>query len=218
MTALPQDEPSDEALDEIAEAEGFSVETPSFLDPLEDLLAECEAAGPARKRTKRPEVEAPRTFSSQFSDPERWERKRGVALIHAETETLLGNFSEYVHRSVPGARKLIREEAPLLVSATERVSGSWWLGDSRKPEPRQAWHTQRNALIHLHLPSLGVHAPLVEVTAFLSYGGIARVELTSPTRFADDHGQVLLDLPQGTNVLDAMSLDGKIALRGEVGL
>lgn len=155
-----------------------------------------------------------------YLDPENWERTRGVALVHADTQTLLGNFSEYRHRSVVGARKLVRESAPISVSATESVSGSWWLGADRRPEPAQVWHEARRAIVHLHLSELHVHAPACEVLAHLSYGGIARVELAADTQLAqeDGHGEQLLFLPKGSNVLEVMSRDCKITLRQEIGL
>lgn len=157
-----------------------------------------------------------------YTDPENWERTRGVALIHAETETLLGNFSEYVHKSVKGCRRLVREEGPLAVSASERVSGSWWVAETHvEVEPRQAWHERREAVLDLHLEALMLHSPACEVIAHLSYGGIARVELAAETIFAQagDYAQEqLVFMPAGTNILGEMSLDSKIALRVELKL
>jgi hypothetical protein len=145
---------------------------------------------------------------------------RGVALIHEETETLLGNFSEYTHNSVASCRKLVREDSLIPVSAAERVSGSWWLGADRRPEPKQVWHEQRPCIIHLHLDKLMVHSPICELTVHLSYGSIARVELTLDTTFAAEDGkqEQLLYLPAGTNVLEVMSLDCKLAVRKELGI
>ncbi len=181
------------------------------------IRVEKEAA--ARKTTKRV-AEAPKALSTTalFADMENYTRTRGVALIHEETETVLGNFSEYVHRTVAGCRKLIREEAPISVSAQERVSGSWWLGEKRTIEPRSEWHEKRPAIIHLHLEKLGVHAPATEVVVHLSYGSVARVELALDTQFAADSSdrEELLMLPAGTNIIEVMSRDCKIALLVEV--
>jgi len=176
---------------------------------LEDLWRDVRAVVPA-KATKVP-------AQSSLLSPEQWTRTRGVALVHRESSTLLGNFSEYTHPS--GARRLIREDSLLSVSATEYVEGSWWLGEGRVPEERRPWHEQRPAILHLFLPELGVHAPACEVTAHLSYGAIARVELVLDTRFAQTTGrEQFLDLPAGTNILEVMSLDSKLALRKEIGL
>ena len=174
----------------------------------------------AKRKLERRSLEAPPKQDTQalFANPDNWLRTRGVALIHAETETLLGNFSEYVHRSVPDCRKLVREETPICVTAAERVSGNWWLGAERRPEPKQSWHEQRTAIIHLHLGKLMLHAPICEVVAHLSYGSIARVELAIDTQFAGEESvtEQLVFMPAGTNILEVMSQDCKLALRKEL--
>jgi len=176
----------------------------------------------AVKRAERKSIEAPpaQTTQALFLDPKNWTRTRGVALIHEETETILGNFSEYLHTSVPNCRKLVREESPITVSAAERVSGSWWLGENRRIEPRAPWHETRPAIIHVHLDKLMLHAPICEVTVHLSYGSIARVELTLDTQFAaeDEQQEQLVFLPANTNIIDVMSFDCKMALRKELGI
>ena len=176
----------------------------------------AKAAATLRK-TAEPEKQSTQIL---FLDPKNWARTRGVALIHEETETLLGNFSEYVHVSVANCRKLVREETPIAVSATERVAGSWWLGEKRRPEPKQLWHEQRPCIVHLHLDKLFVHSPICELVVHLSYGSIARVELALDTQFAAEagHGEQLLMLPAGTNVLEVMALDSKLAVRKELGI
>ncbi len=173
------------------------------------------AAARAIKATAKPDALDTQLL---FRNPENWERTRGVALIHAETQTLLGNFSEYIHKTVPNCRKLLREDAPISVSATEQVSGSWWLGAERRSEPKQVWHERREAIVHMHLDKLKLHSPGCAVVACLSYGGLARVELAADTTFAQEDGkqEQLLFFPQGTNVLPEMSLDSKISLRVEL--
>lgn len=153
-------------------------------------------------------------------DESQWRRGRGIALIHADSETLLGNFAEWTHPS--GARRLIRETGPIVVSALERVEGSWWLGEGRRPEERQEWHEQcRVVMQHLHLEPLGVYAPAVELIVYTSYGGIARCETVTETLFSQDNAaapSVLLTLPARTNILYCMGLDAKINLRRKCGL
>lgn len=175
-------------------------------------------AKPKRLADKTDKEDAPVTPQVLFLDPQNWERTRGIALIHADTETLLGNFSEYLHRSVPNCRKLVREDSPIAVTATERVSGGWWLGQHRTFEKPKPWHFTRPAIIHLHLSELRVHSPAAEVTVFLSYGSITRVELAADTLFAPEGegGEYLLTLPKGTNILEVMSRDCKISLREQV--
>ena len=193
---------------------------------LDDLFQEARTAACVAKAAKnaaalRKHSEKADSHDTQalFANPDNWTRTRGIALIHEETETLLGQFSEYIHKSVANCRKLLREQGPISVSAAERVSGNWWLGEHREVEPRQEWHTKRPAIIHLHLDTLKVHAPACEVVAYLSYGGLARVELAQETQFAQEPGkqEQLLFLAAGINVLPMMSLDSKIALRVELG-
>src|SRR3990167_2930736 len=205
---------------------GSTVQVEASMIELDDIWREAKAhilverkakAAAQLRKTAEPEKASTQAL---FLDAKNWTRTRGIALIHEETETLLGNFSEYVHNSVAGCRKLIREETPIAVSASERVAGSWWLGEARRPEPKQVWHEQRPCIIHLHLDKLFVHSPICELTVHLSYGGIARVELTLDTQFAaeEGHGEQLLFLPAGTNVLEVMSLDSKLAVRKELGI
>ncbi len=159
-------------------------------------------------------AEAPQAVSTQqlYLDPANWTRTCGVALIHKESQTVLGNFSKYLHTT--GATKLVREEAPIAVTERMEVEGSWWLGAERKVEKREEWHEKRPAIIHLHLDKLAVHAPAVEVIVHLSYGSMARVELATETQFAHEveSNPTMLWLPAGTNVLEVMSRDCKAAL------
>lgn len=185
------------------------------MDELEAFASRAEASVRVeRKAQKAKLIDEPKR--SSLLDASQWTKARGIALIHADSETLLGNFVEYLHPS--GARKLVRETWPIAISAVERVEGSWWLGENRV-EPRQEWHTQRPVIMHLYLEPLGVHAPAVELVVHISYGGIARCELSTNTIFRSESEPLsLVELPAGTNLLDCMALDAKINLRREVGL
>lgn len=197
-------------------------------DPLDDLFREAKKYIQAERTAKaerklRPHLDRkPEEVQAKllFSNEENWEAGRAIALIHEDSGTVIGNFIEHLHRSVPGARKLIRTSIPVAVSASEYVSGSWWLGEGRKPEPRQEWHTHREVVVHLHLSELGVHSPATLVNVSISYGSIARVELVAETQFAQEgeHGELLISLPAGTNILEVMSRDCKIKVREECGL
>lgn len=192
---------------------------------LEALFGAAVASVRAEQKARRTAVvrktaePAARSTQALFLDPENWERTHGVALVHEETQTLLGNFSEYLHKSVPGCRRLVREESPISVSATETVDGSWWLGEDRKPEPPRPWHEKAKGFLHMHLSKLGVHSPACGVDVFLSYGSLARVELSVDTTFAQEqgNGEQLLMIPQGTNVLEVMSSDCKVRLLSDLG-
>lgn len=169
------------------------------------------------RRLKASEGDPPPVPLELFTNPDNWIVGRGVALIHAETQTLLGNFTELTHKTVAGARRLVRTEELLVVDAVEQVSGDWWIKREEAPEPPQAWHEKHDTIIHVSLPRLGVHCPLCEVTVHLSYGSMARVELAADTLFAQMTGEAhLLTLPAGTNIISEMSQDSKVALRQEI--
>ncbi len=217
-------EPSDEDLAAL-EKEGFKPLL-DLNDPLEDLFTEAQFAAANGKRAKKPLDPAKqnhlnvaaKSLHDLFANPENWTRTRGLALVHKESDTLLGNFSEYLHNTVKGARKLVREESPLSVSGTEYVEGSWWLGRDRVVKPREEWREKRRAFVKVHLPSLGLFAPLVEIEAHIAFGGIHRVELVEETQFATEDGRALVTIPKGINVLEELSWDAKVSVKKEIGL
>ena len=185
---------------------------------LDDLFKEVKRTARVMKAAK---LDAPPPDPRAiYTNPDNWTRTRGVALIHSDTETLLGNFSEYVHRSILNCRRLVREETPLAISATERVSGDWWIGKSLEaPAAREEWHSRHELVLHIQLARLGVHSPDCSIITYVSYGAIARVELVSDTTFAQMQGaEQLLFLPAGTNILPELPSDLKIAIRKELEL
>lgn len=185
---------------------------------LDDLFKEVKRTARVMKAAK---VEAPLPDPRAiYTNPENWTRTRGIALIHVDTETLLGNFSEYVHKSIAACRRLVREDAPLLVSATERVTGGWWIGESgTQPEAAAEWHSRHELILHIQLERLGVHAPNCSIITHVSYGAITRVELASDTTFAQMQGaEQLLFLPARTNILLELPFDLKVAIRKELAL
>lgn len=153
-----------------------------------------------------------------FQLDEYWEARRGIALIHEESRTLIGNFKEYVHKRVAGCRKLLRTDEPVQIHATEFISGWEHLGEEIKLRcDPQIW-TDTREVVHpsLVLSALGVHAEVVMLRVMLSFGGIARVELAEPTRFTSPDARTILTLSAGVNVLECMSLEAKVALRQEL--
>jgi len=179
-----------------------------------DLEALWQVVKPLTKtelRSRRAKFEAAEDASRAiYTNPANWQRVRGIALIHAETQTCLGNFAEYIHLRVENCRKLIREEAPLDVDGVEYVSGTWWLPREIKPQQRQVWHDTRELNLHVYLPQLVAHSPDTELVVYFAYHQLARVELAEDTTFAQwyDGGatqQFLLDLPAGTNIVEILS-------------
>lgn len=194
-------------------------------DPLENLYTEVQLAAPSHTRRKVADPSLRNSLAAvskrmrdQFLLPENWERTRGVAVLDKDSMTLIGNFSEYVHRSVPGCRKLLREHVPIAVSGTEFMTG--WLGDSLQNR-RDEWaggERARVVLVSIWLDELMVGSPLVELQAYLLYGGVTRAELASETQLASASGNTVITLPAGCNIFPTMSVDSKIKLRKELGL
>lgn len=197
---------------------------------LEDLLSHALAKQtPKKERRKRDDIitakelaEADRRMKLRFTDPANWERRRTVALVHDETETLLGNFAEYFHKLSDGCRKLIRVSEPAAVDSIERVSGPQWLNPqplSIERPPEAIAEEQREAIIDLHMPEMdNVFAPGVMVSVTLNWGSIARVELTEETRFYSKDKRVQLILPEGLDVREGLSLETKLRLKEFLGL
>ena len=191
------------------------------IESLDDLFADAAAAERRFPTMRAGKPEAPKklTFNEKYLLPENWTAKRGVALIHEETKTLLGNFQELVHKREAGCRRLVRVEEPIVIDHTEYVRGPEWLGVERERiqfEP-QRWTSERELLLaDLALHPLGVHAADVLVRVCLYMGGMARIELIAHTTFMSVDAHSIITIPAGVNVIEAMSLDAKIEVRKEL--
>lgn len=183
---------------------------------LDDLFREARAA--VRLAAKQPKQAEPLPLGV-YENPANWKPTRGIALIHAETQTLLGNFTEYMHRSVVGARRLVRESPGLPVVATETISGDWHLARETPIAPKRAWHTELNALTSLTLTHLRVCAPDVPVRACFDEGRLVRLELHQRTLFSQLPGAAaaLLFLPADTDVLNELAPPAVRALLLQLG-
>lgn len=219
-----QTEPTDSDLSSLEREIEAAIALPAYEDPLEDLYTEARLA--AGIRTPRPKRvadpgdrrsldAAAKKMRDLYNLPENWERTRGIALIDKSTKTLLGNFSEYVHRTLPATRKLLREHLPVAIDATEECEG--YLGEKLSARLRgESWESERHVEAHLLLDELMVEAPSVRVHLFLRLGAIVRAELEVDTQFASVSGQTLLQLPAGTNIYEACGVDSKAALHRAV--
>lgn len=183
---------------------------------LDELFSEArahvrvEAAAAKRKQERKainPEKPKPQAL---YADPANWTRTRGVALVHRETKTLLGNFSEYVHVSVPDCRRLVREESPISVSAIEEVSGEWGWTVPVRESPPDVSLSVREILLSVCLTAPEVNA-IAALRVHLQGAGILRVELAEDTHFGS-LDQFLL-LPAETNILPVLAHHSKMNLR-----
>ena len=218
---MQQIEPTDQDLSAI-DAE---IEAPSSLtinDPLEELFLEATLT---RKTKKAPRMSDPalrhaldataKKMKELYTLPENWERKRGIALIDRETHSLVGNYSEYVHRSIPTTRKLIREHGPIPIDATEQVSG--YLGEALERRLRgNTWESEHRIVADIWLDELMIGMPNAELTVKTRLGVLVRVELSYDAQLASASGNTIMTLPAGTDVLNHLSSDSKAFLRRQV--
>lgn len=158
---------------------------------LDDLFREAKAA--MRKET------LPDDPLAVWRNPGNWIKVRGIALLHAETLTLLGNFTEYRHRIHQDARKLVRETPELPVEATEFVNGDWWMAEEEAPKPKRMWKESKLLTLPLvNLFRLGVHARGVCVYAVFGEGVLDRLDLATETIFGG--GGSLVTLPASVDI------------------
>lgn len=197
-------------------------------DPLEALLQEALSQSAKRKVKGLPEKpdrldRIRESFKSVYATPENWNRTCGVALIHRSDDgqkTLLGNFTEFVHKKNRAARKLVREAQPLAIGKEEFVTGEWWLRAETLARIKDSNHHEvRTAAIErLELSDLQVYAEHVLVRVHLHQSWIARVELAEQTQFVSPLNDQILYLPIEVDILDSMTIEAKMKLREELGV
>lgn len=196
---------------------------------LQDLLTRAMARQTPMKPRRRPSdsispeelAQAERRIRARFNAPESWKLRQNIILIHRtadQTETILGNFEEYVNIYMADCRKLKRVERPAGFSGQiEYVTGANWLADERPWGGKQAEAAAEDvtdAMLDLHLPELDhVFAADVLLSVTRIWGGIARVELCQETRFYSRDKRVQLILPDEMDVLEVMSWECKVKLR-----
>lgn len=189
-------------------------------DFLHALLEEAKLEASRKTvRNAKPADPAKIKIAKTFANPENWEHTRTVALIHTDSSTLLGNFHEFIHKLCPDARKLVRVTEPCATDGTEWVNGDWYL--TREEEAHQdqtQWIRTEEVIAGVTLAEMGLHCPEAVVLVRIEFGGIARVELADVTRFTCPARNTFMMLPKGIDVLPAMSMDSKIALRSELEL
>lgn len=203
-------EPSDEDLRMIEQEPDFA-----------ELDAELAAALDARRSvipSKAKKRDRP-TFGIQkldslYKDPANWEPWANVTLVHrAEIDSILGFFISYKHRTVLGARKLIRGSDPLLGQEIEYVTDPWYLHNSEeryRSEPSTDLHfvTMLHIVLDDGLSGEGEHPVNVNATRGV---GIKRVCLDTAIRLSGP--RTILYLPAGLDILDGLSRECKIKIK-----
>jgi hypothetical protein len=179
---------------------------------LDRLFAEARAAMRAEVKVRKArvpterEVSAEERLRAELAPLENWTPRRSIALVHQETVTLLGTFTEYVHDKAPGARRLVRDfEAPA-PSVTEYVLGQWDLRIPEQPPTRHhIWHQTIPVLMNCVLGRMHMSGEMVSLSAVFGEGRLDRVELREPAVFTSPRQPECLILPVGTDILPEMS-------------
>jgi hypothetical protein len=186
---------------------------PSMMS-LDELFAEARQAAKAErtlafKRKAKDPVEPAAIPQTLYTDPENWTRTRGLALIHAESKALLGNFWEWRHKSVKDARRLVRSAEPIPVVGAEEIDINF---AGAVPPPRgERVETTRIIRLDLVLEAPAVRAAAVLVCVHYYDGWTAKVVLVEDTTLAE--GEEILLLPGGVDVLPALGREMKVQLR-----
>lgn len=157
----------------------------------------------AKTRAKQDPLDEPPGTQGIYRNPANWIRGKGVALIHQASETLLGNFTEYWHKTVLDARRLVREENPPSVQSVEYIDLDLNLSNGQSPTPKRAWQTILPLTCPLRILSFKAYAPEVSLLAHFGDGQLVWLELTAPTVFQAEDS--LLRLPAGTNILPELA-------------
>lgn len=192
-------------------------------DPLEDLYLDAQLHQKAKKASKAADPSmrhaldaASKKMRELYTLPENWERTRGIALIDRATQILIGNFSEYKHRTIPNTRKLLREHAPIAISASEYVDG--YLGVALEQRLRgNTWESEHQVRVPVLLDEMMVEAPEVTLVVRTRLGVVVRADLLQQTQFASASGQIIISLPGGTDIWMAAGADTKAAVRRQLG-
>ena len=178
-----------------------------FRTAKEHLRAEAAAKVKAVKRTGEPKA---RTGAKLYSDPDNWNRGHNIALLHRPTQTLLGVFSEWLHKTEPEVRKLVREESELPIHHVEEVEGEWGAAT-----PKALDHAASEARFEIIETLITLTAPAVTAYACLHItlqgAGILSVRLGTALSFGA--ADTLLQLPAGTDILSQMTHESKLSLR-----
>lgn len=187
---------------------------------LDDLFREARAAAKvertqahlraeAAKRRRQDPVEAPVEPLGIFADPDNWRQTRGVTLIHGPTQTLLGNFWELRHKTVPDARRLVRSEEPIPVTVLETVDFGVVQLDPMIPAHQALSHRIMTLDVQLATPAVAAERVLLRVEYYEQW--TARVVLMESTTFAEA-GEILT-LPAGVDILPGLTRECKRAVR-----
>ena len=182
---------------------------------LDQLFAEAKAAMKVQRReafaakakqpTSPPSLEEP----SAFANPENWIEGAGVALIHRESQTLLGNFQSFRYKFDRTIRRLVRSQSPISVAGIEEVDFGYEPPKIPLTSPRV--ETQEIKTLDLTLVTPALSARRVLVCVHYYNGWTARVVLVEPTTFTG--AGELIQFPAGVEILPVLDRESRKAAR-----
>lgn len=141
-----------------------------------------------------------------------WQRGFNIRLMHRETNTVLGDFSEW--RQADGSRKLVREpDNSLPIHKIEWMSGYW---GARTPIPQV--YTSADERYQMEIPvTFEAEEEFIgtaKLTVTLTGGAVTSATLLAEASFAAP--SEILVLPQLFNLYPLLTRAAKIALFEEV--
>lgn len=206
--------------------------------PLDALLLEALDHEARRRIKKQPtliiqrEEKIKESFRALYNNPDNWLAGPVIAVIHRAEKgenTLLGAFQKFSHvrrrtlfsgkviNTPTGAIKYERIEGPALPEDQMFVTGEQWLHDIRPKLPEFPENPEgivdHQLGFDLSLGDLQVEAKQAQVEVRTERGWIRRVSLRDTTQFFCPTNRVVIFLPKGLDVLDAMSFECKKALK-----
>jgi len=196
---------------------------PANLDmlSLDELFAEAKRGMMIAEVAKRPRITNKATAAERggtaadpamlYADPANWTRRHGVALVHKTSQSLMGNFWLWTHNSIPGARRLVRSPVPIAVAAIEEADYGYYAEEPMlyHASPRAAQVIAATLSVMLDFPACAATDVALGVHFVDDY--TSRVELLAAVTFVE--GDLLLELPAGTNILPVMSRASKLEVR-----
>jgi len=174
---------------------------------LDDLFREAKAAmrGQKVQLAKAPPEIKDTSPEGLYANPANWIRGAVIALLHEETQAFLGYFVEWKHKTVPDARRLVREvdlKAPAEPCQVEYLSGRWPAEAPAVRSEKLPWKTDLPCVASIKLLDFSLEALEVPLDVCFGEGTLDRVELVVTTTFRSP-GQYLT-LPAGTDILSRM--------------
>ena len=183
------------------------------LDSLDDLFRAAKKHIIAERATpRRRQVEAPFDPSTAYSNEQFWTHTRDVAIIHSDTGSLMGNFAEWTHKTIPDCRKLVRDVTIFQVDAVEHIAGKWFHSEFDEPRIKSSDEYQ-DITVLVTLTGLELSCTC-SLRVWFFWEGISRADLLEEGNFSGKNG--LIQIPAGTNIFPALTKESKIAIKKEL--